>query len=276
MKQQQTLAVLGCGWLGLPLGKRLVANGYTVKGSTTTADKLPLLASAGLQAFAITLTADAEAIQAETLRAFLENVSVLCIDIPPKLRVLPAENFVAKIENIIPYIIEAKISRVIFVSSTSVFADQVGFPTITEQTQPNPDTESGKQLWTTEQLLQAQPQFETTVVRFGGLIGPERHPVKHLAGRKNVENPKAPINLIHLEDCLTVLEKLITNDKTAGQTYNVVAPFHPSRETYYTAKAKINNLQAPEFTHTEQQVGKLIEADCISTTLEVTFNTELY
>lgn len=275
-KSNQILAVLGCGWLGFPLAKRLVAQGYTVKGSTTTLDKLPQLEKEGIQAYPIALSAVASELDTLTIETFLKNVHQLIINIPPKLRTTPTENFVAKIEHLLPFIKKAGISRVIFVSSTSVYADLEGFPVITEKNEPNPDTEGGKQLWTTEQVLQNQTEFQTTVIRFGGLIGADRHPSKHLAGRKNVENPNAPINLVHLEDCLAVLEKVVTNENTNGQTYNVVAPFHPSRQDYYTNKAKAMNLEAPEFVENQTQVGKIIDASLICTTLDFTFDEKLY
>ena len=42
------VSILGCGWLGLPLAKALIGEGYTVKGSTTTPAKLNLLKEEGV------------------------------------------------------------------------------------------------------------------------------------------------------------------------------------------------------------------------------------
>ena len=64
-------------------------------------------------------------------------------------------------------------------SSTSVYGDSFPIVEITEETKPNPDTESGKQLVIAETLfVQSNPHFKTTVIRFGGLLGDDRHPVK--------------------------------------------------------------------------------------------------
>ena len=41
------ISILGCGWLGLPLAKALIENGFSVKGSTTSTDKLTALENAG-------------------------------------------------------------------------------------------------------------------------------------------------------------------------------------------------------------------------------------
>ena len=39
-KNIKSIGVLGCGWLGLPLAKQLVTAGYSVRGTTTTKEKL--------------------------------------------------------------------------------------------------------------------------------------------------------------------------------------------------------------------------------------------
>ena len=49
----KSIAILGCGWLGLPLGKYLVEQGYRVAGSTTRAEKLSTIQAMGMEAFQI-------------------------------------------------------------------------------------------------------------------------------------------------------------------------------------------------------------------------------
>lgn len=267
MKQ---ISILGCGWLGLPLAKSLLEKGFPVKGSTTSLEKISVLESNGIKAFQIELS-EAE-IKGE-IDSFLANSQILIIDIPPKLRSASSENFIKKIQNLIPFIEKAKIEKVIFISSTSVYADTNSV--VTEATKPNPDTESGKQLLQAEKLLQSNPNFKTTVVRFGGLIGEERHPVRFLAGRKNIENPDGPINLIHRTDCIGIIEKIIEQN-CLGETFNAVTPFHPSRKEYYTQKALELGLPLPEFVNSETLFGKIINADKVEEKLNYNFqNTTL-
>ncbi|WP_396187155.1 hypothetical protein [Flavobacterium sp.] len=49
------ISILGCGWLGLPLAKALLENGFAVKGSTTSQEKLSVLENSGIQPFIIAL-----------------------------------------------------------------------------------------------------------------------------------------------------------------------------------------------------------------------------
>lgn len=259
------ISILGCGWLGLPLAKALLENGFSVKGSTTSNEKISILKNSGIQPHLITLSEN------ETigkLNHFLENSKILIIDVPPKLRGSEKENFVSKIKNLIPFIEKSSVENVLFISSTSVYGEDN--LVVTEETVLNPDTESGKQLVQVEQLLQSNSNFKTTILRFGGLIGEDRHPIKFLAGKTNLDNPNAPINLIHQDDCIGIIQKIIELNSW-NETFNAVTPFHPSRKEYYTQKANDLNLELPEFNVGNSSFGKTISSSKIETILEYVF-----
>ena len=259
------ISILGCGWLGLPLAKALVNNDYLVSGSTTSIEKVAVLENAGIEPFLIVLS---ENKTIGNLTEFLADSEILIIDVPPKLRGSETENFVSKIKNIIPFIEKLAVQKVLFISSTSVYNDESAF--VTEETIAKPATESGKQLLETEQLLQSNINFKTTILRFGGLIGADRHPVNFLAGRENIEHPEAPINLIHLDDCIGIILKIIETD-CWNKTFNAVAPYHPSRKNYYIQMAVDLNLPLPKFTTDSNANGKIILSDYLETVLKYTF-----
>ena len=259
------ISILGCGWLGLPLAKQLIQNGYLVKGSTTSVDKLPLLEIASIIPYKIELSS--EEIEGP-IAPFLDKSEILIVDIPPKLRSMEKDNFVSKIELLIPEIEKSSVSKVVFVSSTSVYADSNEI--VTEDSIALPETESGRQLLASESLLKNSNSFKTTLVRFGGLIGQNRHPIRFLAGRKNIENPEAPINLIHLEDCIGIIASIIEQD-CWDETFNAVTPFHPSRKEYYTEKAIEMNLDLPEFIVDSISNGKTISSEKIQDVLQYKF-----
>jgi nucleoside-diphosphate-sugar epimerase len=272
MKQ---ISILGCGWLGLPLAEALMEKGFLVKGSTTSSEKLSVIENLGIQPFWIVLESNNVSGDIET---FLQGSKTLIIDIPPKLRGNPKEDFVGKIATFIPFIEKSEIENVLFVSSTSVYGDTSSFASaqddtlsVTEETKTCPETESGRQLVAVEQLLQTNTHFKTTILRFGGLIGEDRHPIRFLAGRKNLENPKAPINLIHQTDCIGIIIKIIEFD-CWNETFNAAAPFHPSREAYYTQKAIDLGLDLPEFNVESPTFGKTILSTKVENVLGYTFS----
>ena len=262
----KSISILGCGWLGLPLAKSLIAKGFSVKGSTTSSEKIAALEKAGINAFQITLS---EHEINGNLVSFLSDSEILIVDIPPKLRAVSSESFVKKMEALIPFIKKTKVKKVIFISSTSVYNDQ--YSAVTQTTPAEPDTESGKQLLAVEKLLLMNPfDFSTTIIRFGGLIGEDRHPVYHLAGKKDLANPNAAINLIHQTDCIGIIEKVIELN-CWNQTFNAVAPFHPTRKEYYTQKAAELGLPLPRFSENPTSLGKIIHPDLVVSDLKYQF-----
>ena len=278
------ISILGCGWLGLPLAKKLIEKGHSVNGSTTSENKLPILENAGIKPFIVILSEVEGALESESVSEsitdFLAKSEILIIDIPPKLRGSNADPsdssrkiFVEKIENLILFIEKSTVKNVLFVSSTAVYGNENGI--VTEETNANPETESGKQLLLAETLLQKNQNFETTILRFGGLIGEDRHPVKFLAGKENLENPDAPVNLIHQNDCIGIIEEIIKQSKW-NEVYNAVAPFHPSREEYYTQQAKNHNLVLPTFSTEKSNIKKVISSEKITNSLSYQFRLENY
>ena len=261
------ISILGCGWLGLPLAKSLSEKGFKINGSSTSESKIAILQNFGIVPYLISITE--EKIHGN-ITGFLAGSKILIIDIPPKIR---GENgdFISKVKSFIPIIEAAGIKKVLFVSSTSVYGDRG--ETITEQTIPNPQTESGKQIFEAEKLLAENQKFETTIIRFAGLVGEDRHPVFHLSGKSNLENPLAPVNLIHQKDCIGLIEAIIDKD-IWGEVVNGVTPYHPSMKDYYTQKAIDLGLPIPEFQN-DGAKGKIISSHKAQSILEYSFRPEL-
>ncbi len=249
MKQ---ISILGCGWLGLPLAEELIKSGFKINGSTTTESKISVLKKASITPFLIELKEDEITGDIEN---FLSNSSILIIDIPPKLRGNGTENFVKKITTLLRFIENSTIKKVLFVSSISVYANTNQLVTV--NTKPNPETESGKQLLETEQLLQNNINLEITTLRLAGLVGKDRHPVHSLSKKTNVAMPNAPINLINQKDCIEIILKIINNG-IWNKTFNAVADYHPTKKEYYTQKAIELNLKAPEFDELDLSIGKTV------------------
>jgi hypothetical protein len=259
------VSILGCGWLGIPLAQSLLVKGYAIKGSTTSPAKLEILDTAGIKPFLVSLNADSVT---GDITGFLNSSNILIIDIPPRLRGAESESFTDKIKTLISYIEQSGIKQVLFISSISVYGNNDGI--ITEDIIAIPDSDSGKQLLEAEALLQNNPNFKTTSLRFAGLIGSDRHPVYHLAGKESLPNPNAAINLIQQKDCIGIIEKIIGKNAW-GEIFNAAAPFHPTRKEYYTKKAVELKLPQPQFSNEEGDMGKIISSDKISELLEYNF-----
>jgi nucleoside-diphosphate-sugar epimerase len=257
----RTIALLGCGWLGFPLAQQLVQAGFRVKGSTTSLDKIPQLTQVGIESFLMELNAQSAL---GDWTGFLADAEVLVVAIPPQLRRAEPENFVAKMQLLLQKLRLSSCKKVLFISSTSVYPDQ-------NQLAIESDTKGfDSQLVLAENLFLSADFCQATVIRFGGLIGPNRHPVRFLAGRTQLENPEAPINLIHQDDCLAILHHCIQLP-FENEVYNAVAPYHPTRVAYYTQMARELQLPIPEFDFSKASVGKTVSSEKLITQLDYTF-----
>lgn len=255
-KLNKQIAVIGCGWFGLPLAKRLVSSGYRVKGTTTSTEKINTLQQEGIVPYLVQI--DEHAVS-ETIEEVLNNCNTVIINIPPGLRKQPDKNYTAQMARLIPYIETSGVKQVLYISSTSVYEDEPHFPIITDKTMPNGKSNSANQLIKTELLFRNNTHFTTTVLRFSGLIGDDRHPAFSLSGKTNISNPLAPINLVHLTDCINI-SLHISEKQVWNEVFNIAHPFHPNKLDYYKLACKDFNIALPEFNTSTQSVGKIIDS----------------
>ena len=265
------ISIIGCGWLGLPLTKELIKKGFKVKGTSTSKDKLSTLSEYDIDAYYLKINSEN---LTGNVKEALSGSDVLVLNIPPGLRNNSEENYVSKIKNLIPYIEASKIKKVLFVSSTSVYPDDETFPEITENTKPNPETESGRQLLKVEELLQKNQHFKTTILRFSGLFGNDRHPAKQLSGKTNLKNAQAPVNLIHITDAIHIIEKIIEQD-VFGETFNASTTPHPSKQLYYNSVCKTMGLPLPHYDLSCIGKGKIILSNKLEELLNLEFQIKL-
>lgn len=234
------IAIIGAGWLGLPLAKALQAQAYTVITTSTQLEKVQRLNREGVPCVQLILEADKIIGEIEALR----GVDLYFINLPPG-RKTPnvAQAYPDKIQRMVNQLQIPSQVPIFFASSTSVYGNQSGV--ITEESPTEAATESAQSLVSTEQWL-LQQAFPTTILRLSGLVGGKRHPGRFLAGRKNLSHGDAPINLIHRADIITIVLQLIQAQKWPS-IYNLCADQHPKKAEYYTYAASRLGLPLPHF-----------------------------
>ncbi len=267
----KNISIIGCGWLGLPLAKQFIENNYKVKGSSTSIEKIDILKSFGIDAFYVELTE--QGVKGDIQNCLSES-EILVLNIPPGLRKHPENDFVNQMQFLITHIEASSIKKIIFISSTSVYADEESIPTITEESIKNPDSPSGKQLLEVENVIENNKSFQTIILRFSGLFGDHRHPAKSLSGRSNLKNANAPVNLIHLKDCIGIIQKLVKKDEW-DEAFNASTTPHPSRKDYYTSVCKAMDLPLPKFDEDLPSKGKHIDSSKLKRQLGYEFKVKI-
>ncbi len=263
-ESKQKIAILGCGWLGLALGEHLVQEGYNVNGSTTSEEKLAKISAKGINPFQIKVI---NSFVGKSVDKFFD-ASVLVLNIPPKRRQENIENvYPQQVKLIVDKAIKNGVQKVLFTSSTSVYGNVMR--EVDELESLEGTTASAKALITVEEYLQSHPIIETTILRLGGLVGGERKAGRFLAGRKDIPNGDAPVNLVHRDDCIAIISKLIEKDKW-GVVFNVCADKHPTRKAFYTAQARRQGFEAPHFL-AGATAYKIVTNDLVKKTLDYRF-----
>ncbi|MDY8136613.1 NAD(P)-binding domain-containing protein [Aquimarina sp. 2201CG5-10] len=245
----KNISVLGCGWLGFPLAIDLISKGIQVKGSTTTESKTLKLQEQKITPFLLKLGEATEEIYSD----FLLDSEVVIINFPPKRIPNIIEIYQQQIQSILSHISETQ--KVIFISSTSVY--QNTNDEISEIIEIQPEKESGKAVAAVEQLLQKRLGDRLTILRLSGLIGYDRLPGRFLANKKNVQNGDAPINVIHRDDCIGLINAVLEKN-VWGEVINGCADHHPLRKEFYSLAASKIGLTPPIFAKQEMIKYKII------------------
>lgn len=263
--QEKRISICGCGWLGLPLGKYLVEKGFSVKGSTTRKEKFDVLREAGIQPFDISLD---PGFSGDDPAVFLQS-DIFVINLPPKRRPDIVYYHQQQMASLRDAVKASPVRRVVFISSTSVYPSLNR--EVKEEDAGNPESASGKALLEVEKMLLEEPSFRTTVLRFCGLMGYDRNPVKFLGRMATLSNANQPANLIHRDDCIEIIYEVIRQGAW-GEIFNACSPGHPLRKEYYARAAELSGIDLPPLAdETDDAPFKIIDSSKLEQSLGYRF-----
>ncbi|WP_430810666.1 MULTISPECIES: hypothetical protein [unclassified Carboxylicivirga] len=229
-----TISILGCGWLGFPLATSLHKKGWRVKGSTTTPQKMEALSRAGIEPYCIDITklsdGDRDFFKADTL----------LVNIPPTRLLRQPRAYLPLLE----VIKQEGPANLILISSTSVYP-LLNREVVEDDT--NQMSDDAHPLLAIERMFQKLPS-RCTVVRFGGLVGGARYPGRFFTADRAVSGARQAVNLIHLDDCLLIIESILQQD-CYGEVFNGVADTHPAKADFYARAAQLKGREIPHFIH---------------------------
>lgn len=254
MNQANSVSIIGCGWLGFPLAQYLLSIGFEVKGSTTSEHKLPVFREAGIGSFLFQVS---EQSQLDAILSTFLQSGIWIIALPPGRTPEKQAAYRHLFQLLSQAIPDSGVQHIIMLSSTSVYGDHN--EAVDEQTLARPTEASGKLLLEMETRVSSWP-VTYSLLRLGGLIGPNRHPGRFFAGKNAIADGLAPVNLVHLDDVIPAIE-LVINQQPEG-IVNIVAPTHPSREEFYTLASAHLGVELPQFL-SEKHSWKQVEAACL-------------
>lgn len=257
------ISIIGLGWFGNSLAEKLKAK-HTVCGTKSSREGIEDRNSDAVPAYYLDLNQRLDCAKL----APIFDVDCVLVNIPPSAA--KTVGYIDMMKKLLGGIARYRANHLIFISSTGVFGDHQHI--VDEDTIPEPTRGNGEVLFRAEKYLAAHFAGRLTIIRPGGLVGGDRHPVKFLAGRKNVSQKDAPVNLVHRDD-LIALTQFIIEHETELSCFHAVAAEHPSKKEYYTAVAAKIGWDEPQFDESDTKKGKLILGDKTqSKTIEFAYN----
>ena len=101
-------------------------------------------------------------------------------------------------------------------------------------------------------------------------MGYNRIPGRYVAGKTGLMTGSIPVNYVHRDDVIGVVEGIIKQGLW-NRTFNVVAPLHPSRQEVYLQNAAAFNLIPAQFAASSPQPFKIVSSDRLVHELAYTF-----
>lgn len=214
--------IIGCGYIGLPLGAELVRQGHEVIGLGRSAEGRADLKEAGIKAINADLT------QPESLRRVAGPFDwvVNCVSsshggVEDYRRV-----YLEGTRHLIDWLSATPPKKFIYTSSTGVYGQDNG-AAVKEEHPTESASETGKVLVATEQLLLSNARernFPAAILRIAGIYGPGRVHLLHqfIANEARIEGKgERHLNMIHRDDVVGAIIAALKNAKP-GEVYNVV------------------------------------------------------
>lgn len=247
----KNISLLGSGWLGLALAKYFQHSNFLVKASTRSPHRMRELRANGIEPYLI----DIEDISND-IEGFLDS-DVLIVNITSKNS--------ASYAGLIRIIEKSNIKKLLFVSSSSVYQNA---SQAVSEAEGMEDIDSV--LYRVEKLFQNSESFITTVVRMSGLIGPGRHPGRFYKQGKSIQQPDAPVNLIHQIDCVNIIGQIIEQG-VWGEVFNASADTHPTKRDFYSQAKKCLGQPPPQFNESDSLAFKIVDNQKVKRVLNYDF-----
>jgi nucleoside-diphosphate-sugar epimerase len=214
--------IVGCGYVGLPLGAELAKQGHEVYGVRRSAEASAGLSAAGIKPLPADITKRDDLARLPGPFDWVVN----CVS-STKGGVEDYRGvYLEGTRNLIECLSAAPPKKFVYTSSTSVYGQTDG--SAVKETHPTePASETSRILVATEKLLlsaAADAKFPAVILRAAGIYGPGRGHLflQYLKNEAKIAGKgERIINMIHRDDLIGVIIAALKNGR-AGEIYNAV------------------------------------------------------
>ena len=231
------MSIVGCGDVGLRLGRLLAADGATVHAFTRSKARAARLAAAGFRAACLDLDRPVDA-------GALPPAAALFHFVPPP----PRGDDDPRLGRLLAALAARPPRRLVLLSTSAVYGDHRG-ARVTEDTPPRPASARGRRRLAAERRLAAfarENGTEAVILRVGGIYARDRLPLERLRRGEPVLRPELapPTNRIHADDLAAVCRAAALRGRP-GAVYNVCDGSESSMTEYFYTIADCLGLPRP-------------------------------
>ena len=214
--------IIGCGYIGLPLGEKLVSHGHAVFGMRRTPVVDTKLSSCGIVPVCADIT------KPQTLAALSADHDwvVHCVASAGGSVEEYRQLYLEGTRNVIEWLASSPPQKFVYTSSTSVYG-QIDGSIVDEISPTEPVAETAKILVETERLLlraAGTAVLKPIILRVAGIYGPGRGYWlnQYSAGQARLEgHGERYLNMVHRDDVVGAIAAALERGR-AGEIYNVV------------------------------------------------------
>jgi nucleoside-diphosphate-sugar epimerase len=222
--------IVGCGYVGLPLGAALVGQGHQVVGIRRVAGGEVAMREAGMEPWIGDITADSIALPEGRFDAVVFSASAGVTATAAVTRVLQVE----AMARLVAHVAKEPPKRFIFAGSKAVYGQQDG--SLVKETSITKPEGARAQVWVEAEqwLLGAGKVVSPVVLRLGDIYGPGRELFVEDFAKNRLKirgQGQRHLNMIHRDDAVGVILAALKNGR-AGEVYNAVDD-EPIRETQF-------------------------------------------
>lgn len=245
---KKKVSIYGGGWVGAPLAFKLALADFDVLVSASQVHaqaKHPHIQVVDFRASEETSQSDWDQMNQSAIQIW---------SIPPRRKKNSEAYYLQIVQDWVSGLDPQKVEKIIFLSSTSVYANVSAI--VDETAEINPSTLMAQ----AEAIVSASP-INTIILRLGGLMGGDRFVAKYFSGKRN-DGANCPVNYVHKDDVVNLIA--LTCEKIQSGIYNIVAPEHPTKQDVGMNDCEKRGMNAGYWDSSQPCLGgKIVSGDKI-------------
>lgn len=248
--------IVGCGYVGLPLGAELVRLGHEVFGLRRSAAGEEELTAAGLKPLTADITRPEDLARLPGPFDWVVNTVSSTKGGVEEYR----EVYLRGTRNLIEWLAPTPLKKFVYTSSTSVYGQADG-SLVKETSFARPESETSQVLVETENVLLAAARakkFPAVILRVAGIYGPERGHLfqQYLKNEARIAGDGGRLlNMIHRDDLVGSIVAALKGGRP-GEIYNVVDDEPVTQLHFFRWLADMLGKWMPPFATEAENAGR--------------------